>query len=127
MAKKILVVDDDSEIRELASLILRGAGYEVTTAATGYGALESAVAQSPDLVLLDVNMPEMDGWEALRLLKADEHLAALPVVMFTVKGEVRDKVHALQDGAYDYTPKPFAYDELLQRIGRIFHSLEVRQ
>src|SRR2546425_13339987 len=98
MAKKILVVDDDSEIRELASLILRGAGYEVTTAATGYGALESAVAQSPDLVLLDVNMPEMDGWEALRLLKAGEHLAGLPLVTFTVKGEGPDQGHPLQAG-----------------------------
>ena len=126
MGKKILVVDDDSEIRDLARLILSGAGYEVATASSGLGALELALAQAPDLILLDVNMPAMDGWQALRLLKAEETLKALPVVMFTVKGEVCDKVHALQDGAYDYIAKPFAYDELLDRIGRIFHSLEVR-
>ena len=70
-------------------------------------------------------MPEMDGWELLRLLKVDEVGRDLPVVMFTVKMEFRDKVHALQDGAFDYITKPFAYEELLGRIERIFQSLEV--
>ena len=72
-------------------------------------------------------MPDMDGWEVLRLLKADEGSRSLPVVMFTVKMEFRDKVHALQDGAQDYITKPFAYDELLGRLDRIFQSLEVQK
>lgn len=127
MPKRILVVDDDAEIRDLAALVLGKAGYEVRTADGGRTALEEARLGSPDLVLLDVNMPEMDGWETLRLLKADDDLYPVPVVMFTVKMEVRDKVHALQDGAIDFITKPFGHDELVGRIDRIFHSLEVRK
>ena len=125
MPRTILVVDDDAEIRDLAELVLRGGGYAVRKASSGWDALEAVRHEPPDLVLLDVNMPGMDGWELLRLLKADELGRNLPVVMFTVKMEFRDKVHALQDGAYDYITKPFSYEELLGRIERIFQSLEV--
>ena len=127
MTRTILVVDDDAEIRDLAELILSGGGYKVRKASSGWEALEKARLSSPDLILLDVNMPDMDGWEVLRLLKADEGFRSLPVVMFTVKMEFRDKVHALQDGAQDYITKPFAYDELLGRLDRIFQSLEVQK
>ena len=125
MTRTILVVDDDPEIRDLAELVLSGGGYRVRTAAGGTQALEAAFASPPDLVLLDVNMPEMDGWEVLRLLKSDESLRGLPVVMVTIKMEFRDKVHALQDGAHDYITKPFASDDLLGRVRRIFQALEV--
>ena len=125
MPRTILVVDDDAEIRDLAELVLRGGGYQVVKAASGWEALDVMRQRRPDLVLLDVNMPELDGWELLRLLKADETWRELPVVMFTVKMEFRDKVHALQDGAFDYITKPFSYEELLGRIERIFQSLEV--
>ena len=125
-AKRILVVDDDEAIRQVASLALVGAGYAVKTASDGEAAIDEARAWLPDLVLLDVNMPGMDGWEALRLIKIDEALRHLPVVMFTIKGEVRDKVHALQDGASDFITKPFGYDELLERVERILLSLGTR-
>jgi CheY-like chemotaxis protein len=125
MTKTILVVDDDSEIRDVAELVLKGGGYSVRTASNGLEALDSVRAQSPDLVLLDVNMPEMDGWEVLRSIKSDAALRAVPVVMFTVKMEFRDKVHALQDGALDYITKPFSYDDLLGRLDRIFNTPEV--
>ena len=125
-AKRILVVDDDEAIRQVASLALAGAGYAVKTASDGEAAIDEAHAWLPDLVLLDVNMPGMDGWEALRLIKIDEALRHLPVVMFTIKGEVRDKVHALQDGASDFITKPFGYDELLERVERILLSLGTR-
>ena len=125
MPRTILVVDDDAEIRDLAELVLRGGGYAVRKACSGWDALEEVRRERPDLVLLDVNMPGMDGWELLRLLKADDLGRNLPIVMFTVKMEFRDKVHALQDGAYDYITKPFSYEELLGRIERIFQSLEV--
>lgn len=125
--KTILVVDDDAEIRDLAEIVLRGAGYAVQKASCGRDALEATAAFEPDMILLDVNMPDMDGWEVLRLLQADESSRGLPVVMFTVKMEFRDKVHALQDGAKDYITKPFSHDELLDRIDRIFHSLEVQR
>ena len=127
MSRTILVVDDDAEIRELARVILSGGGYAVRTAPSGREGFEEAASSPPDLILLDVNMPDMDGWEVLRLLKADEDLSALPVVMFTVKSELRDKVHALQDGAHDFVTKPFGADELLQRVERILQSLEVRR
>jgi DNA-binding response OmpR family regulator len=127
MPRSILVVDDDPEIRELAALVLAEGGYQVSTAGSGIQALEAAGAMRPDLLLLDVNMPEMDGWEVLRLLKSSETLRELPVVMFTIKMELRDKVHALQDGALDYITKPFASDELLGRVERIFRTLEVRR
>jgi len=125
MLRTILVVDDDAEIRDLAELVLRGGGYRVLKASSGWEALDAVRRARPDLVLLDVNMPEMDGWELLRLFKTDEVWADLPVVMFTVKMEFRDKVHALQDGAFDYITKPFSPEDLLGRIERIFQSLEV--
>ena len=125
MNRRILVVDDDSDIGGLARLILEGAGYAVSIASSGQEALTSLASQRPDLVLLDVNMPEMDGWEVLRLLKIEESTRSLPVVMFSVKMEVRDKVHALQEGAYDYITKPFSYNGLLDRVSRVFSSLEV--
>ena len=78
VSRRILVVDDDAGIRELARDILSGAGYDVQTAESGLDALEAALTGSFDLMLLDVNMPEMDGWEVLRLLKSDERFRALP-------------------------------------------------
>lgn len=119
---RILVVDDQQEIRDLAALVLRGAGFEVRTAENGRVALEALRAERFDLVLLDINMPEMDGWEALRLLRADRTLDGLAVAMFSVKGEVRDKVQGMQEGALDYITKPFEVDALVERVRRILAS-----
>jgi len=116
---RILVVDDQTEILDLTRIVLTGAGYEVTTARTGEEALRHARSTSFDVALLDINMPGMDGWETLRLLKADEEIADLPVVMFSVKSEVRDKVFGLQEGAEDYISKPFEVDDLVERIARV--------
>jgi DNA-binding response OmpR family regulator len=120
--RRVLVVDDQDDIREMARLVLAGAGYEVVVAASGKEALKLARASSFDLVLLDINMPELDGWATLRLLRADEALDALPVAMFSVKSEVRDKVSGLKDGAIDYITKPFGVDELISRVSRILAS-----
>ena len=122
--RRILVVDDDPEIRSLTRLVLEGEGYLVEEAAEGEDAVRRALRGGLDLVLLDVNMPVMSGWQVLRLLKAEPALAALPVAMFSVKGEVRDKVHGMQDGALDYITKPFAVDELVSRVRRIFETLD---
>lgn len=116
---RILVVDDQADIRSVTELVLAGAGYGVRTAGDGNEALRRLREGSFDLVLLDVNMPGMDGWETLRLLRADPGLASVPVAMFTVKSEIRDKVHGLQAGAVDYITKPFASDELLARVARL--------
>jgi DNA-binding response OmpR family regulator len=99
--------------------MLRDRGHSVRLAPSGRVALMAVEARRPDLVLLDINMPEMDGWETLRLIKADDTTRHLPVVMFSVKGEVRDKVHGLQEGAADYLTKPFEVDDLLTRVRRV--------
>ena len=121
--RRILVVDDDPEIRSLTRLVLEGEGYLVDEAADGEAAVARAFTGDLDLVLLDVNMPKMTGWETLRVFKADPLLARVPVVMFTIKSEVRDKVHGLQDGALDYITKPFQVDELAARVRRIFQGV----
>lgn len=119
-ARRVLVVDDQEDIREMAGLILAGAGYEVRTAESGREALRFLRESPFDLVLLDINMPELDGWATLRLLRTDEAVDDVKVAMFSVKSEVRDKVNSLKDGAIDYITKPFSVDELLARVLRIF-------
>jgi DNA-binding response OmpR family regulator len=118
-SRRILVVDDDADIQALTSTVLAGAGYEVTVAASGPEALRALRAAGFDLVLLDINMPEMSGWETLRLLRADDGFTDLPVVIFSIKGQVRDKIHAMQEGAIDYITKPFVIDELISRVARV--------
>jgi DNA-binding response OmpR family regulator len=120
---RILVVDDQRDILDLTAAVLGGEGYEVTAVDSGLEALDLLAAERFDLVLLDINMPEMDGWETLRLIRADELLAGLPVVMFSVKGELRDKVQSMQEGALDYITKPFEVDQLLSRVRRVFESI----
>jgi DNA-binding response OmpR family regulator len=121
-APRVLVVDDQEEIREMTALVLSGAGYDVQSAAGGEEALRRARREPFDLVLLDINMPGMGGWETLRLLREDEELEGLPVAMFSVKGEVRDKTAGLQYGATDYITKPFAVDDLVARVARLLAS-----
>ncbi|MEE9219605.1 MAG: response regulator [Acidobacteriota bacterium] len=121
--RRVLVVDDDPEILELTQMILRDGGYEVCTQSSGKPALGEARTWRPDLILLDINMPDMDGWEVLRLLKVDERTRSIPVALFSIRYDVREKVVGLQQGAFDYITKPFSYDGLLERIERIFHRL----
>lgn len=118
-APRILVVDDQDDIRETARTILAGAGYEVETAAGGEAALAAARRARFDLVLLDINMPGMDGWSTLKILREDDDTTHLPVAMFSVKSEVRDRVQGLQEGAIDYIGKPFGVDELVRRVERL--------
>ena len=121
--RRVMVVDDDEEIVEMTRLILESGGYRVIPAFSGEDALKAVSAAQPDLILLDINMPGMDGWEILRLLKVDDETQRIPVAMFSIKFELRDKVHGLKEGAFDYITKPFSYDELLERVERIFHRL----
>jgi len=118
------VVDDQEDIRDMARFVLSSAGYDVVVAPSGYDALRLAREGAFDLMLLDINMPDLDGWATLRLLRADEALDGLAVAMFSVKGEVRDKLASLQDGAIDYITKPFGVDELVARVERILDAQE---
>jgi CheY-like chemotaxis protein len=122
-APTVLVVDDDPDIVDMTRLMLEEGGYRVIAAHSGPEALRRLEEVRPDLILLDINMPEMDGWQVLRVLKVDERTLDIPVAMFSIKMEMRDKLHGAQEGAYDYITKPFSCDELLGRVRRIFDSL----
>ncbi len=127
MPRTVMVIDDDSEIVDMTRLILEGGGYEVISAASGQEALRTLERTRPELILLDINMPGMDGFQVLRLLKVDERTNHIPVALFSIKTAVRDHLHGLQEGAFDYITKPFSCDELLGRVERIFQSLGQRQ
>ena len=113
MAISVLIVEDDPNIRELLQLYLEKDGYAVTLAADGGQGLDKFRAIKPDLVLLDVMMPVMDGWAVCRAIRADSQT---PIIMLTAKGETDDKVTGLKAGADDYVTKPFEMKELLARI-----------
>lgn len=120
--KKILVVDDQESVLDLTATVLVSAGYEVVTVNSGMKALDLLGEEAFDLTLLDINMPRVDGWETLRMIRADPNLEDLPVVMFSVKSQVLDKMVGMQEGALDYICKPFEVDELLQRVGKVFDN-----
>ena len=116
---KILVVDDEPEAVELLEFNLKQAGYVVTTAGDGAEALKRARTQTPDLIVLDVMLPEMDGFEICKSLRLDSATAKIPVVMLTAKAAEIDRVLGLELGADDYLTKPFSPRELLLRIKKI--------
>ena len=120
MKRKILIVDDEEDILNFLEMVLTEKGYEIVTAAGGHEALTRAQIEKPDLVLLDVMMPQMDGWEVLKLLRVDEGTAQVPVAMLSARTEARDRVQGLQEGAIDYICKPFSLQELLGKIEAIF-------
>ncbi len=114
--QKILLVDDEEDILDFLELILEEQGYSVIKASSGREALAAAQMHRPELILLDVMMPEMDGWEVLKLLKADEEITDIPVAMLTARTEMKDKIQGLQEGAIDYICKPFATKDLLDKL-----------
>ena len=116
MPGRILVVDDQDDILQTTALVLRKGGYDVETASKGLDALEAIRREKPDLVLLDIEMPGMDGWETLRLLRLEEATRDVPVAMFSILFDVNEKIRALQLGAQEYVTKPFSVDDLLGRI-----------
>ena len=122
MPKKILAVDDEKHIVRLVEVYLQRAGYEVITAYDGREALEKVKSESPDLIVLDVMMPYMDGFEVLRTLKADETYKDIPVIMLTAKAQDADVFRGWQSGVDCYLTKPFNPMELLTFVKRIFDS-----
>jgi sigma-B regulation protein RsbU (phosphoserine phosphatase) len=116
MAETVLAVDDDSDILELVEMCLTAEGFDVITAGDGIKALEMAKAHRPDLILLDLMMPGMEGPEVMEKLKADAQTRAIPVIMLTAKAQTYEKVQGLSAGADDYITKPFELDELIARI-----------
>jgi DNA-binding response OmpR family regulator len=124
--KKILVVDDEDDILHFLELVLREKGYDVATASGGHEALTKAQLEQPNLILLDIMMPQMDGWEVLKLLRVDEETADIPVAMLSARTEAKDRVQGLQEGAIDYICKPFSLQDLLVKIETIFDQVGKR-
>jgi two-component system response regulator MprA len=114
MRERILVIDDDEKITSMLRRSLAFEGYSVTTAHNGTEGLKQMLAMEPDLVILDVMMPQMDGWEVCRRVR--EGGSSVPILMLTAKDEVSERVKGLDLGADDYLVKPFALEELLARV-----------
>lgn len=115
----ILVVDDEPHIRQILKFTLEKAGYHVVACANGIEALERMKRVKPNLVLLDVMMPEMDGYEVCRKMREDFGLSQIPVIMLSAKGDQTDKVVGLEKGANDYLVKPYSNEELLLRVKNV--------
>src|SRR5918996_1304915 len=119
MAPHVLVVDDDDAIRDMLGTALRYAGFETTVAVDGLSALTSIPAASPDIVVLDVLMPSVDGFEVCRRLRAQGERT--PIIFLTARASSRDVLHGFARGGDDYITKPFVLDELVARINAVLH------
>jgi DNA-binding response OmpR family regulator len=116
---RILIAEDERDIRDLITFTLRFAGYEVIPTANGEEALHTALKEIPDLILLDVRMPRMTGYEACEHLKADVSTKNVPVVFLSAKGQESEVQTGLAAGATEYILKPFSPDQLTERIKHI--------
>jgi two-component system alkaline phosphatase synthesis response regulator PhoP len=124
LSKSVLVVEDDTDILELITFNLKREGYEVTGVTSGEEGVEAARKARPDLVLLDLMLPGMDGLEVCRKLKSDPDASHVPVIMVTAKGEETDIVTGLELGADDYVTKPFSPKVLIARIRAVVRRRE---
>ena len=120
MSKKILIVEDDGNIRELLRLYLEREGYVITEAANGEEGVELWRKINPDMILLDVMMPIMDGWQVCKIIRKE---SKVPIIIMTAKGETFDKVNGLEMGADDYIVKPLEMREVIARVRAIFRRL----
>jgi DNA-binding response OmpR family regulator len=112
----ILVADDEEDLRELVAYRLTRSGYEVVAAVDGQEALELAREQRPDLMVLDVMMPRLDGYELTRRVRAEDSLRSVPVILLTARSQESDVSRGFEVGADDYLRKPFSPDELVARV-----------
>ncbi|HSJ88242.1 MAG TPA: response regulator [Anaerolineales bacterium] len=113
---KILIAEDERDIRDLVAFTLRFAGYEVFAAANGEEAVEMAPNINPDLILMDVRMPRMTGYEACKIMKLNPELKDIPIVFLSAKGQEAEIQQGLEAGAEEYLLKPFAPDQLTSRV-----------
>jgi DNA-binding response OmpR family regulator len=120
---RILVAEDERDIRELINFTLSFAGHEITQAANGEEAVAKAQEVLPDLIMMDVRMPKLTGYEACRQMKDIESVKDIPVVFLSAKGQDEEIATGMEVGAIDYILKPFAPDELTQRITEILQQI----
>jgi DNA-binding response OmpR family regulator len=116
MSTQVLVVEDDPDISELVARYLDKAGYTTTRVASGRAALDAVRSKPPDLIVLDIMLPQIDGLEVCRLLRADEKTAAVPIIMLTARADESERIVGLEMGADDYLAKPFSPNELVARV-----------
>lgn len=116
MKKRILVVDDEIDLVETLRFSLELEGYDVLVSYNGEEALHRARNENPDLILLDVMLPKMDGYKVCRLLKFDERFRHIPVFMLTAKTQEKDRIMGLETGADEYITKPFEMNDLMKKV-----------
>ncbi len=124
MPKKILVVDDDAELVELVSFNLKQAGYSIGTASNGVDAIKKARTLAPDLIVLDVMMPELDGFAVCEILRRDAAFTRLPIIMLTALSSELGRMAGLGSGATDFLSKPFSPRLLVARIDEMLKKAE---
>ena len=122
MAKKILVVDDEPELIKALQIRLRAAGYDVLAAYDGQEGLSKAQKEKPDLIILDLMLPKMDGYKVCGLLKKDSRYAKIPIIMFTARAQEGDKKLGEEMGADAYITKPFQHEILLAKIEELLEK-----
>ena len=120
MPKKILIVEDEANIRELLRLYLEREGYTVIEAENGVEGIKQWKSEKPDMLLLDVMMPVMDGWTVCKEIRAESDV---PIIMLTAKGETADRVSGLEMGADDYIVKPLEMPEVIARVRAVFRRM----
>ncbi len=119
MSKRVLLAEDEPNIVESLTFLLDRAGFEVSVETDGRKALDAALTSTPDVFILDVMLPELDGYEVLRQLRADQRAEALPVVMLTAKGQREDRETALECGADLFITKPFSNSEIVAAVEQL--------
>ncbi len=124
MLKRLLLVDDEPNLLRAVSVALRGEGFEITTARSGREALIAIAQNLPDLIVSDVRMPGMDGFQLARKLRASSHSALIPIVFLTAKDETEDRIEGFESGVDVYLTKPFEPDELVAVIKNILSRVE---
>jgi CheY-like chemotaxis protein len=125
-AKKVLVVDDEEFVRQLIQIKLKFCGIETIEAGNGIDAVEKAISEKPDLILLDVMMPRMNGFEACQRLKTIPETAHIPIVMLTARGDPSAKERGENAGALEYLTKPFSPQKLAERVIEILNQFDTR-
>lgn len=124
---KILIAEDERDIRDLVTFTLQYAGYEVISAANGADAVELAGKEMPDLIMMDVRMPRMTGYEACRALKGQTATRHIPIVFLSAKGQEQEVQDGLEAGAIDYILKPFSPEHLTNRVKEILTRSETEK
>ena len=127
MNTKLLIVDDDPTIRQVVRSYLEQSGFHVLIASDGNTAMQMLRRESPDLLVLDLMLPDKDGWEITRIIRNDRHLAAMPIIMLTARVDDSDKVIGLELGADDYITKPFNGREVVARVRALLRRRQLDQ